>query len=103
MSSSSYYKKKINKYQNIKSKLKETLEYFDDCFTNMNDSASHLENVILENEPFDKGKIREEINNLSKINQNLKSVINECNYKIDKYTKLYKKALAEERKASNSN
>lgn len=102
MYSSRYYKNKINKYNEIRKKIKSALTYFDDCYSNMNKASSYLQELIIDNKAFDDGKIKKEVNKLYKINEDLKTLLKECNSKINTYKKLYNKALAEEREAARS-
>ena len=94
---SGYYLNMVNKYKDVKSKLEGSLTYFEGSCDSLNKSISYMEKLLIDNEPIDKGKLKEESIRLTKVNENLKSLIIECNNKISGYSALYNKTLAEEK------
>ena len=101
MESSSYYKRKYNRYVKIKKQIKNALNYFDNCYTDMNKSASYLEELIVNKKTFDDGKMKADVKELHKVNDNLIILLKECNNKISYYDNLYNKALKVEAESSN--
>lgn len=90
------------KYENIKNKVQNAIGYFDGCSSSILESASFLQDLIIDGKAFDDGKLSEDNSRLNDAKNNLQSIINECNEKISYYEKLYNEALNRERSANNS-
>lgn len=89
-------------YENVKDKIQNAIGYFDGCSSSILESASYLQDLIIDGKTFDDDKLNEDNSKLGDAKSNLQSIINECNEKIDHYERLYNEALNRERSLVNS-
>ena len=99
MNSSSYYSLKIEKLKSIRSQLKGLSSYIEDCSSASDKSEKFTEELTINGQTIDQGKLKTIKETISDVDSNITSLINECNEKISDYQELYKKALEAEREA----
>ena len=86
-----------NKYEDVKTKIQGVIGFFDDCSNSIMETSSFLHDLIVCGKTFDDGKLEESNGLLGTSKNNLQTIIDECNEKIDFYESEYNKALARER------
>lgn len=94
---SAYYLELIGKYEQVKGSIQGVLPLFGGCDTSINSTIVYLENLVFDDQPFDGGKLSQDLANIAKVEQNLQILIGECSEKISEYNLLYQQALAQER------
>lgn len=99
MNSSSYYSLKIEKLKTIKTQLKGLSSYIEDCTSAADKSEKFTEELTINGQTIDQGKLKTIKDTISDVESNITSLINECTEKISDYQELYQKALNAEREA----
>lgn len=85
------------KYESVKTKIQGVIVSFDDCSNSIMETSSFLQDLIVCGKTFDDGKLEDDNTLLGIAKNNLQSIIEECNEKIDFYEKKYKEELTRER------
>lgn len=101
MESSSYYKSKVEHFQNLKKQLSGLNSYIDACDTSVRKCKGYLDEIVICNEPIDKGVLGDNAAAaVSQVSSAVTSLISECTTKINYYNDLYVSAYrAEQRRA----
>jgi hypothetical protein len=99
MQSSSYYKQAVEELKAIKAQVQGVLGQFDSCESVLTKSKKYIEEITINGEAIDQGKLGEVTNILKNAESDLQTIINECNAKIEDYSALYRQALAAEEAA----
>lgn len=96
MMSSTYYKSKVTELENIKNQVKGVLGYFDSCEATLIKSQKYIDEITINGETIDQGKLSEVSSTFKNAESDLNTIIAECNRKIEEYNSLYRQALAYE-------
>lgn len=101
MESSSYYKRKVEYFQNLKKQLSGLNSYIDACDTSVRNCKGYLDEIVICNEPIDKGVLGDNAAAaVGQVSSAVTSLISECTAKINYYNDLYVSAYrAEQRRA----
>jgi hypothetical protein len=99
MMSSSYYKSKITEIENIRTQVKGVLGNFDSCDAVLVKSQKYIDEITINGETIDQGKLLEVSNTFKDAESDLNTIITECNQKLEEYNSLYRQALASEEAA----
>ena len=97
MYSSSYYRSKILKFQGYKAKVSPITEKAAAVSASLNRTSKYTDAVIFCGESIDKGSLKNVVQaGISTIEDDVQTVINECNRWIEYYGELYHRALVHE-------
>ena len=96
MMSSSYYNSKVTELENIKTQVRGVLGKFDSCDAVLTKSQKYIDEITINGEAIDQGKLSEVSNTFKNAESDLNTVISECNRKIEEYNALYRQALSYE-------
>ena len=101
MESSSYYKRKVEEFTDLKKQLTGLNSYIDACDTSVRKCKGYLDDIVICNESIDKGVLEDNAAAaIGQVSSSVTSLISECNTKIKYYNDLYVSAYkAEQRKA----
>lgn len=100
MHSSSYYSSILSQLKSVKAQVQGVLGYFDSCEATLNKSIGYIDEITINGEAIDQGKLSEVGNSLKNAESDLQAIVNECNAKIAEYTTLYNQAVAREEAAA---
>ena len=99
MSSSTYYKQKVEQFSAIKRQLSNLNNYIDNCDTSLKNSKKYLDEIIICNETVDQGVLEENVAiTVSNVSSVVTSLISECTSRINEYQRLYEKAYKKEQR-----
>ena len=98
MYSSQHYKNKINRYNNIKSKLESKFTYFDTAIDKLKFANNFFveDDGIIIGDRLDRGETSKILAEIQNARLDIKSIIKECDSKIAEYQHLYELAIAKE-------
>lgn len=101
MESSSYYKRKVEEFTDLKKQLTGLNSYIDACDTSVRNCKNYLDDIIICNESIDKGVLEDSAAGaIGNVSSSVSSLISECTTKINYYSDLYTRAYkAEQRRA----
>ena len=99
MYSSAYYKTKITELENIRDQVRGILPYFEPSEEVLTKSQKYIEEITINGEPIDQGKLCDICSALKNTESDLQSIIKECTERIFEYTTLYNQAVARENAA----
>lgn len=103
LSSSSYYRNKIEEYKNIMSQISGLFSYSANCSALVQGGSSYMEGLIISGEPIDKGNIAKLSSTLGSIDDALNTIIAECMSKISENEGLLQQAIVKEQKLAEEN
>lgn len=99
LQSSSYYKGKIDEFVALGESLSALSDDITTCGTSVTKGVTYLGAIIICNEPIDKKVLGNNVaKTLDDISDTLKTLVAECNTKIEDYTDLYNDALKQEQR-----
>ena len=99
MYSSSYYSSILSQLRSVKAQVQGVMGYFDSCESTLNKSIGYIDEITINGEAIDQGKLGDVSSALKNAESDLQAIINECNAKIVEYTALYNQAVAREEAA----
>lgn len=101
MESSSYYKRKVEEFTDLKKQLTGLNSYIDACDTSVRKCKGYLDDIVICNESIDKGVLEDNAAvAIGQVSSSVTSLIRECTTKINYYNDLYTRAYkAEQRRA----
>lgn len=104
MASSSFYKGKIDEFNNLKAQLLSLLAKVDNSTLALNKSRSYLDNIVICGEPIDKGVLQNNVSTtINDISDTIDNLISECGTKVNEYTELYYAAVEAENREARRN
>lgn len=99
MASSSYYKGKIDEFNELKAQLSSLLGKIDTSVSTVKKSKEYLDGIIICGEPIDKGVLGDNVlATIESITSTINNLISECGTKIAEYTELYYSAVEAEQR-----
>lgn len=99
---SSYYLSLIQKYKKIITDVSSLYSYLDSSYGIVNSCIEKMEEITINGDSVDKGKLNNISTSLSELRNAFNTVIAECKSKIDTYEALYNAALLAERTDNSS-
>lgn len=103
MNSSTYYAGKIAEFETVKANVSGLFGSLDSCADAVSKASGYAKELVISGKTFDNGKCEQLSNSLSSVRGDLKSIVSECDTKIQEYTNLYNAAVAREKKEAEKN
>ena len=98
--SSSECQAMIDKYQGIKAKILGLFDYLSECSSSIIECEPYLNEVNIDGEPIDKGKLGELSSTINGFKDAFSTIVAECESLIQKYTAMKAEALRREAEAA---
>lgn len=96
MESSSAIKSKIDELDKIRNQVNGVLSKFSPCSTVLSKSQKYIDEITINGEAIDQGKLKEVEISLNNAENDLQAIVSECDGKIEILIDQYAKAVARE-------